>query len=272
MRTKLLLLHQNLIYPAFLGVLLVNFTQVLLGIPASRLFEIDWLWLLLGAWFILYFCAAYLVLLEGRREDFGYWAFLANLVEVVVILFASMAIAQADPFGLKGAKPGSTPGWPTGDIEFWRIFASWLAIPITAAFANGFSERRIKTPLSVFVVVVAAIGLYLSLAGKSSRCSDLTLIGLMTIALIVYFVALATDHPWIGDFHPTTGFWTPARRREARVTAATDAAGRARAAATEADTAAQAAADARARADTAAQEARQAAEAAERDAAAARGH
>jgi hypothetical protein len=47
MRDKLLPLHQNLIYPAFLGAALVNFAQLLLGVPISRYFDIDWLWLTL---------------------------------------------------------------------------------------------------------------------------------------------------------------------------------------------------------------------------------
>ena len=215
MREKLLLLHQNLIYPAFLGVLLVNFAQIFLDIPSTKYLMIDWLWLLLGAWFIFYFCAAYLVLLQARKEDFGWWAFCANLFEVIVILIAATTITKADPFGLNNS------------IEFSTIFACWLAIPITAAISNGFSNRWIKTLLSLGVVIVAAVGLYKWHFGGPSRDFDQIMTILMVVALILYFLALHAKWPWIFDFSPSQGFWTPAKRREARVQIANDAAGRA---------------------------------------------
>jgi len=248
MREKLLLLHQNLIYPAFLGVLLVNFTQVLLDIPLSKYLQIDWLWLLLGAWFMFYFCAAYIVLLQARKEDFGFWAFFANLAEVIVVLFAATTITKADPFNLNNT------------IEFWKIFACWLAIPITAAASNGFSERWIKTILSLAAVIVAGLGLYWWYFYTLSRGFDVNITILMVIVLILYFLALAAKQPWICDFSPREGFWTFAKRREAKVQVANDAAGRARQAARDAVAAAEEASRALDAARAAASEARSEAE------------
>jgi hypothetical protein len=275
MHGRLLLLHQNLIYPAFLGALLVGFAQLLLGIEVSRLIEIDWLWLLLGLWFILYFCAAYLVLLESHRDTFGFWAFTANLIEVLVILFASITITQADPFGLKGVKPGYPPtGWPTNDIEFWKIFASWLVIPLTAAVANWFSNRWTKTLLSLVVMAIAAVGLYVSSQGTPSRSFIAMLTAAMVAMLMLYFLMLGRRQRWILDVHRANGIWTFAKRRAAilaaRLAAATDAAGRAQHAANTAAAAATVAADAAAAARGAANDARVAADIAEQAAAAER--
>ncbi len=206
MRKRFLQLHQTLFYPAFLGVLLVGFFQLFLGISFRRLPEIDLLWLTLNLWFIFYFCAAYLVLLEADEEDFRLGAFLANFAEVLVILYASTTLTQADPFGLHGKSPGSTPGWPTGDIEFRKIFVSWLLIPITAGLANWFSKRWVKGLLSLTVVLIAATGWCMSSRHMLSHCGAVTFTILMFIALIVYYVALSKNRPWCGDFRRTKGW------------------------------------------------------------------
>jgi hypothetical protein len=265
MHDKLLPLHQNLIYPAFLGAALVNFAQLLLGIPISRYLEIDWLWLALGLWFILYFGASFLVLLEAQKNHFRYLAFLANLAEVFVILFASIAITQADPFSLNGARPGyPSATWPTSGIEFWKIFASWLAIPLTAGFANWFSQRPVKVVLSLFAMAIAVVGLCASMHGTASRSFDVKLTALMFIALIFYFVVLAKDQRWLLDFD-RTGFWTLKKcRAAARVRAATDAASRAQQAAGEAEEAKDRAVTAFTQAADAAAAAQQAADAEQR--------
>ncbi len=141
---KLLPLHQGLIYPAFLGAALVDFAKPFVAAGWSGLATINIVWIFSGLWFALYFSVAYLIFFDTDENAFGVVSFIANFVEVTVILATSIAITSSEG-GLK-----------SGDINV--IYISWIIIPITGSLSNYFSGRTVRFILSLAALLIGVAG------------------------------------------------------------------------------------------------------------------
>jgi hypothetical protein len=170
---KLLALHHELLYPAFLGAALFEFARkivhglVPLDFPcfSSNLqwFSSNRLWLATALWFILYFSVAFLALAQTaetpeKAKLFGPWAFVANLAEISVILLVSVALALIE----NSDKPSAPPSTAVHHIElnYPGIYLGWLLIPITGSASNWFSYRDVYVVISGIAIIVGLLGLF----------------------------------------------------------------------------------------------------------------
>jgi hypothetical protein len=177
-RNKLLTLHHELLYPAFLGAALVEF--------AERVAKdgIDWSsvpWLVSALWFLLYFSVAFLALAEAdddtKRGAFRGGAFAANLAEIAVILLVSVFIEQVDT---------STK---VHVLRYWLIYLSWIAIPLTGSLSNNCSGRTVHIGLSYAAGTAGAVGLLL-LWAEASTIWYWAILTFMYVLLGIYYRAV----------------------------------------------------------------------------------
>jgi hypothetical protein len=197
MQAKLYFLMQNLIYPAFAGTLLYNYSQQAWWLITGNL-PIDpyWsspIWLASGLWFLIYFSCAFTEFEEfldpAAQKRFGKWAFAWNFLEVVVILVAALAINRT-------ADPNQTlPGNP-----FLWVGICWALIPATGAASNCGSDRQVRTTLSgaVYVVLACAAIAVLGLDFQWSAVYIATLAA-MWIFLAAYFLMIWKPDRCLGE-------------------------------------------------------------------------
>jgi hypothetical protein len=151
---RLLTLHHELLYPAFLGAALFEFAKKIAEegpfTLLAKLWDeprgVDSIWFISGLWFLIYFSAAFLAFTEPTKK-FGWGAFLANLVEIGFILYVTLAIARQDA---SGALVG---------IDYGLIYITWIAIPVTGGASNLWSGRRVHVGLSAAVILLGIFGL-----------------------------------------------------------------------------------------------------------------
>jgi hypothetical protein len=151
---RLLTLHHELLYPAFLGAALFEFAKkiaeegpfTLLKKIWDDFYGVDAIWFFSGLWFLIYFSAAFLAFTEPTTK-FGWRAFFANLIEIGFILYVTLAIARQDA---SGAIIG---------IDYGLIYITWIAIPVTGGASNLWSDRHVHRVLSVAVILLGAFGL-----------------------------------------------------------------------------------------------------------------
>jgi hypothetical protein len=194
MSEKLLELHQTLIYPAFLGTLLVNFTGDIIGLGLWTFITTKPLESILGLWFVSYFVIAHMLLIRANRRAFGWVSFLANLMEVIVILIAALAFTGKDHPDDKS-------------IDFWQVAVCWLAIPVTAVLSNWYSDRNVKTMLSAVVFIAALIVTIYWWSHKPSPTAEWLFMGLMIVMLFLYLMTLVSNRPMLGDRVFENGSW-----------------------------------------------------------------
>src|SRR5271166_884651 len=91
--TRYLVLHHELLYPAFLGAVLFEFARKIIEDGFAEFFSKviygglsnELLWFLSALWFLLYFTVAFFALAETKTPDkFGICSFIANLLEIGV--------------------------------------------------------------------------------------------------------------------------------------------------------------------------------------------
>jgi hypothetical protein len=183
MRNRLVILHHELLYPAFLGAVLFEFAKRPIVDGFAKL---NVLWFLSALWFVLYFSVAFLALSEAHETDagrtdaegrtFGRIPFFANLGEIAVILAVAVSNELIE-----------TPGFH--DLNHLIIYASWVLLPLTAGISNHFSGRSVYLGLSVAAFLVGVIGLMLVWTGYSNNCSYLVLLLVMYWLLLQYYRA-----------------------------------------------------------------------------------
>jgi hypothetical protein len=196
MSNKLVILHHELLYPAFLGAVLFEFSKKPIVDGFSKL---GVLWFLTALWFVLYFSAAFLALAEAHKTDegitdikkrkFGRIPFFANLAEIAVLLAVAVSNELIE-----------SPGFH--DLNHVIIYASWIALPLTAWVSNHFSGRPVYAGLSVAAFAMGAIGFLLICTGYSNQWSYLVLLLVMYGLLLEYYRVVFWDHtPW-GTYTP----------------------------------------------------------------------
>jgi hypothetical protein len=151
---KLLTLHHELFYPAFLGAVLSEFIWRVYSDIEHSSFEL-FPRFASALWFLFYFSAAFLSLVYAERQqeasgklEFGWLAFLAKFLEIGLIVLVSLALGVVEKV--------ETHKFDNHLYEV--IYFGWIAIPFTALVANLYSHRAIKTRLSVLAVVVGLVG------------------------------------------------------------------------------------------------------------------
>jgi hypothetical protein len=137
--------------------------------------EINCLWFFSALWFIAYFSAAFLTFEE--TEDFGVIAFIANLFEIGLILYISISIALIKQQEL---------------IKYRDVYFCWIAIPLTALVANLYSNRTVRTWLSVAAVTCGLFGLF---CAQNSLYWYRALLCLMWFLLFCYFTIVFDKWP-----------------------------------------------------------------------------
>jgi hypothetical protein len=178
-RHKLLALQHELLYPAFLGAALFEFAKKIIeDFP-----NINLLWLSSGSWFVLYFSVAFLSLAEAKPEKFGGKSFFANLLEIGVILKAVVSISLIAP----AADHNSQHAVHCPQLNYTGIYLSWILIPITALASNFWSDRTVRTAISIAAVLLGIIGLC------SGQTSYPFLLFLMYLLLAVYYIIALVD-------------------------------------------------------------------------------
>jgi hypothetical protein len=141
MTNKLLALHNDLLYPAFAGAALFEFAD---NLARNGFAWSDLLWAASGSWFLFYFSAAFLTLKEARKEKFGLPSFVANWVEIGIILFVCVSV-----------EPESSRS-----IHYDRVYWSWVLIPITGGTSNFCSDRPVRTLLSLGTIGIGLLSRY----------------------------------------------------------------------------------------------------------------
>lgn len=150
---------QNLIYPAFLGAGIVNFTDSLLEL-ARRPGGVGWddlSWIASTLWFITYFCAAH-----GEAAKIGgggLWRVILGVADSGCVYGACIA---AD--ALSGVDGAST--WPSGDLRYAVIFGVWLLIPVIALVGKIGTSLEIRGKLSVMAMGCALAALLLAVVTR----------------------------------------------------------------------------------------------------------
>ena len=131
------------------------------------------LWFLSALWFLLYFTVAFFALAETETPDkFKIGSFIANLLEIGVILFVALSIQLIQPYG------------SSGGLYYNGIYGSWIAITGTAALSNVLSARRVHWDLSI---VASLIGIFaLGVVGSRMGAYLVVLIA-MYVLLGIYF-------------------------------------------------------------------------------------
>lgn len=197
-RTKLLTLHHELLYPAFLSAALFEFAkavlarvapyhaalyQAVLGGPLgqvvasaiSRITFLDCLWFFSALFFLLYFSAAFLALSEAdepeNRAAFKFPSFAANLVEIGIILVVSILIAPTDePLHISY-------------LNYSLIYVSWVLIAFTGGVSNFFSNRKVRFILSLAAIAMGCLGLFVV---GDTKAGYTILLATMYFLLVIY--------------------------------------------------------------------------------------
>jgi uncharacterized membrane protein len=188
---KLLALHQELLYPAFLGAVLFELARKI--IPGLITLDCHWFfansrWLATALWFVLYFSVAFLALhttakTTGGPEKFGRASFFANLVEIAVILLVSVAISLVeDPNSLTPSRSTHDP-----ELQYRGVFLAWMLIPITAAVSNHYSGRPIHCRISIVAGVIGGVGLLFLFVGWKVRSEYWIVLAIMYSLLLAYY-------------------------------------------------------------------------------------
>jgi hypothetical protein len=183
-KNKLLKLHHELFYPAFLGAVIYDFARKVAEEWSSGF---DYLQLFSVLFFIAYFSAAFLSLAEAEEDEnaippfkFGFIAFIANFFEIGLILYISTLIAS-----------------PKFDAaRYDEVYFFWIAIPLTAFISNIYSGRRVRKLLSGTAFAVGLMGLIF--AGQSYP-RYIALLAVMSTLLLVYFIEVFTGCPNFGN-------------------------------------------------------------------------
>jgi hypothetical protein len=169
---KFLVLHHELLYPAFLGAVLFEFAKKVF--PGLLPIDFHWLasnvawftlnlrWSLTALWFMLYFTVAFLALHDTQKcakskEHFGWIPFLANFAEIAVILLVFVAISPTPPTP-SAEEHTSEPL----KLKYEYIFFAWMLIPVTAAISNYSSRRIVHGTISLLALLSGCIGLCLN--------------------------------------------------------------------------------------------------------------
>jgi hypothetical protein len=189
---RLLTLHHELLYPAFLGAALFEFARRL--VPVSSQLGFSWLasnflWVATSLWFMLYFSVAFLALAEtsenSEKYQFGFWSFITNLLEISLILLVSVLLIGAEPE--LGKSYDQT-------LNYKVIFWGWLLIPITGGISNKLSGRHVRWWVTVPAILIGSIGLLSGclLDGEIGRLYWILLAG-MYFLLFCYFRSVHAD-------------------------------------------------------------------------------
>jgi hypothetical protein len=162
---KLLVLHHELLYPAFLGAVLFEFARkaypgfLLVDFPliTSNIawFTLNFRWFATALWFMLYFTVAFLALHDTKecarfRDHFGWIPFLANFVEIAAILLVLVALSLPHSAELGKTEPLK--------LNYPYIFVVWMLIPVTAAISNYVSRRIVHGAISLAAFVLGLTG------------------------------------------------------------------------------------------------------------------
>jgi hypothetical protein len=187
--TKYLTLHQELLYPAFLGAVLFEFAKKIIEDGFFEFFDKvihgglsnELLWFISALWFLLYFTVAFFALKDPEaRDKFGILAFGANLFEIGVILYVAGSIQLIKPHGY------------TGGLNYNGIYWGWIWITITAAASNLFSKRRVHWRLGIIASLVGVFGL----AVVGSRMNGyFGVLSAMYVLLGIYFCKVFRSKP-----------------------------------------------------------------------------
>jgi hypothetical protein len=152
MQNRLLILHHELLYPAFAGAALFEFAKKVAEVGIA---QVESLWFFSALWFLLYFSVAFLALAAAqKREDetgkqqFGIASFFANLVEIGVILYTTVGLEVTNTHT------------QAQELNYTLVYVAWMAIPATAAISNFCSGRAVHTVLSVCAFAVGAVGFF----------------------------------------------------------------------------------------------------------------
>ncbi len=141
MSDKLLVLHHELLYPAFAGAALFEFAD---NVARHGYSKPDLLWAATAVWFLFYFCIAFLALAEanvaGRERKFGVLSFAANLAEIIIILAVSVSLVP----------DANAPR----QIDYNFVYWGWVWLPITGGVSNFCSDRPVRTAISVCAIVI----------------------------------------------------------------------------------------------------------------------
>jgi hypothetical protein len=140
MAGKLLVLHHELLYPAFAGAALFEFAD---NLARDGLTRSDFLWAASALWFLLYFSAAFLALAEAKKEKFGLPSFLANLAEIIIILYVCVSV-----------EPDSSHA---REIHYDRVYWSWVFIAVSGGISNFCSDRPVRTLLSLGAIGIGLL-------------------------------------------------------------------------------------------------------------------
>lgn len=228
LHNKLLALHRELLYPAFLGAVLFEFARKIAEmLPDSRaafwqgifsngfnlicIYSDQLIWFFTALWFLLYFSVAFLSLSGAERRqaeleavaaqtgtqpqnEFCQVAFWANLAEIVLILFVG--------FGLSVVDRSKDPHQALYQVNYFVVFLGWLLIPVTAWISNEFSERSVRQLLSVMSIFFGFFGLLLQRLSMLNNVVYVWLLIMMYLLLIVYYIAIFKDRTLPFDIPP----------------------------------------------------------------------
>jgi hypothetical protein len=158
MRNRLLTLHHELLYPAFLGAALFEFTRRLVpGLVHDGFlwFETNALWIATSLLFMLYFSVAFLALAEAvdaKSDKFGCVSFAANLAEISLILGISVLLIDNNA-------PQEGESLAPKTLNYLFVYISWILIPLTGGISNGFSDRPVRWAVSIIPGVIGLVGI-----------------------------------------------------------------------------------------------------------------
>lgn len=179
-------LMQGLIYPAFLGAAFVwsvgYFAESWIdGSPATRqLWTILDYRHLLVVWLLCYFCAPYLILSKAELpRRYGWWSFLTDLGDVVVIFAAFYYLRQAAQCGAYG--PGDCGNALAG------VYGAIAVLPVLALVGNLLVGRR---PRMVLSVLAFALCVGMALGGSMSVLLNWFAVVGLFVLLGAYFIGI----------------------------------------------------------------------------------
>ncbi len=167
---RLLTLHHELLYPAFLGAALFEFARRF--IPGVEHFDISWfqqnlLWIATSLWFVIYFSVAFLSLAKTAStpdlaSKFGLPSFFANLIEISLIVGISGLIIESHGLSDNAAhglsdKAAAAAAEPK--LNYFFIFLGWILIPFTGGISNWFSGRHVRWLISFPAIAIGVVGM-----------------------------------------------------------------------------------------------------------------
>jgi hypothetical protein len=185
-RERLLTLHHELLYPAFLGAALFEFAKQVFPDGTSKFFTTELfhdgitdapvVWFLTALFFLLYFSVAFLALSDAEKKPnkFSGVSFVANLFEIGVILLVSISIATID-----------TSSHNISSINYTFIYTAWMLMPICGGVSNLFSGRTVHTMLSIGALIMGILGLAFVKTWS---------LGYYVLLLVMYFLLFVYYH------------------------------------------------------------------------------